>query len=86
LIDHTLSLACARSLPCPAQVITTLATTAVISVLWANIEPLMLAVGQSEVIALGAARYLRLAIPALLLTGMSECLKRYLQAQVRSGS
>ncbi|KAI3433740.1 hypothetical protein D9Q98_003547 [Chlorella vulgaris] len=62
-------------------VITTLATTAVISVLWANIEPLMLAVGQSEVIALGAARYLRLAIPALLLTGMSECLKRYLQAQ-----
>ncbi|EFN59041.1 hypothetical protein CHLNCDRAFT_19008 [Chlorella variabilis] len=62
-------------------VITTLATTAAICVLWANMEPLLLALGQQEDIAAGAARYLLLSTPALLLAGMFECLKRYLMAQ-----
>lgn len=52
--------------------ITTLATCVAISLLWAHVEPLMLAVGQHEVIAAGAARYLLLSIPALLAAGMFE--------------
>ena len=36
----------------------------------------VLALGQEPVIAAGAARFLRLATPALLLAGVFECLKR----------
>lgn len=42
----------------------------------------MRAMGQEDAVARGAARYLLLAMPALLCTGMFECLKRYLMAQV----
>ncbi|PSC75850.1 MATE efflux family [Micractinium conductrix] len=62
-------------------VITTLLISALICVLWFNIEGLVLALGQEPVIAAGAARFLRLATPALLLAGVFECLKRYLMAQ-----
>jgi Na+-driven multidrug efflux pump len=67
---------------CQPQVLTTLATTLAICVLWANMGPLLLAMGQQQDIARGAARYLLLSTPALLLSGMFECLKRYLMAQV----
>lgn len=63
--------------------LTTAATCAAVALLWAHVEPLMLAVGQQEVIAAGAARYLLLSIPALFLAGLFECFKRYLMAMAR---
>ena len=64
-------------------VLTTLAVTLCISGLWCNTEGLLLAAGQDPAIAHGAARYLLLAIPGLVLLGLFECVKRYLMAQVR---
>ena len=64
-------------------VVTTLATSLAVCLLWAHMEWLMLAVGQQPRIAAGAARFLLLATPALMFAGMFECIKRYLMAQVR---
>jgi hypothetical protein len=50
---------------------------------WTQIGRLMLAIGQDAEIVRGAARYLQLSMPALLIAGTFECLKRYLMAQVR---
>jgi MATE family multidrug resistance protein len=62
-------------------VVTTLATSLAVCLLWAHMEWLMLAVGQQPRIAAGAARFLLLATPALMFAGMFECIKRYLMAQ-----
>lgn len=61
--------------------VTTLLSCIAISALWAHVEPLMLAAGQHEAIAAGAARYLLLSIPALFCAGAFECYKRYLMVQ-----
>ena len=66
-------------------VVTTLATSLAVCLLWAHVEPLMLGVGQQPRIAAGAARFLLLATPALIFAGMFECIKRYLMAQVGVG-
>lgn len=62
-------------------ILTTLATSAGICLLWAHMEGLMTAVGQERAIAAGAARFLLLCTPALFCAGLFECLKRYLMAQ-----
>lgn len=62
-------------------VLTTLATSAGVCLLWAHVEGLMTAVGQERAIAAGAARFLLLCTPALFCAGLFECLKRYLMAQ-----
>ncbi len=37
--------------------------------------------GQGEQLAKDAAMFVRLSVPAVFFTGISECLKRYLMAQ-----
>lgn len=64
-----------------AVILTTLLVAAV-AALWTQAERLLHLLGQDPAIAGGAARYLLLAIPALLFTGMFEASKRYLMAQV----
>ncbi|GAB4817791.1 hypothetical protein N2152v2_004837 [Parachlorella kessleri] len=59
----------------------TLLLGALICALWSQMEHLMLAMGQDPVIAAGAARYLHLAMPGLLVSGAFESIKRYLMAQ-----
>lgn len=67
-----------------AIILTTLLVAAV-AALWTQAERLLHLLGQDPAIAGGAARYLLLAIPALLFTGMFEASKRYLMAQVGEG-
>ena len=52
-----------------------------VAFLWASIQPLLLSLGQPTEIASMAARYLALCIPCLFLTILTDCAKKYLQAQ-----
>ena len=53
-----------------------------ICALWAHAAPLLRALGQPPAIADGAALYLHAAAPCIFLIAITECLKRYLLAQV----
>ena len=53
-----------------------------VCVVWTQADVLLRALGQDAAIADGSARFLTLAIPAMLGMAAFECLKRYLMAQV----
>lgn len=64
-----------------ALAILSLIAAVVVSV-WSQAGPLLLALGQSEELAAGAARYIHIISPALWMLVVCECLKRYLMTQV----
>lgn len=53
--------------------------------LWGHAEALLLALGQSPVIAASAATYLAALAPSMFLYVLSECLQTFLVVQVRAG-
>ena len=55
---------------------------ALVGLVWFQADVLLRAVGQDPQIAKGSARFLKLAIPAMVAMSALECLKRYLMAQV----
>ncbi|GMN46325.1 hypothetical protein TIFTF001_015499 [Ficus carica] len=52
-----------------------------LAVIWANTEPILLAVGQDAAIAAEAGRYARLMIPSIFAYGLLQCLVKFLQTQ-----
>ena len=52
-----------------------------LAVIWANTEPILIAVGQDAAIAAEAGRYARVMIPSLFAYGLLQCLVKFLQTQ-----
>lgn len=52
-----------------------------LAVIWANTEPILIAVGQDVAIAAEAGRYARVMIPSLFAYGLLQCLVKFLQTQ-----
>ncbi|EXB30269.1 MATE efflux family protein 6 [Morus notabilis] len=52
-----------------------------LAVIWANTEPILIAVGQDADIATEAGRYARFMIPSIFAYGLLQCLVKFLQTQ-----
>lgn len=59
----------------------TAAASVLIIAFWTNMGKLLILLGQDAAISQLAARYIQMLTPALVFSGISECLKRYLMTQ-----